>query len=455
MGRFGAQRRILSLSLVVAALVAPVAALAAPAAPPPTTTPTPNPTAPPKVEIYGFSPAQPDDPYPDPNESYDWSVLTTLAWRSDARAVDAAHRHGARVDLDARQGAAQVVFNGTVADAARWVTDVVSQVLSKGLDGVNFDLEQPIDGRRDPKLASAYTGLVAATAAAVKAATFGAARVTVDVPYLPYDTDGRDYDYLGLAAAADALFVMAYDMQALVWTRCVASPNSPLPLIERSVRAWLGTGVPAEKLILGLPWYGYTYECVDDDDDENGGGDRRGLCRVAPVPYAGAPCSDAGGQQLGYAQIMEREFAFSCLFELSPVFFFFFCSPALAPTPKKKKKKQSSTRRRRKTSPLSASTRCPPLYTSTTATHPKRVPCGSCGSTTPPLCCQRCASPHETACAALGFGTSTCWRMVLLRGRRRRRGSASRRARCGPRCARRCGIGGGGKRRKDKRRRRC
>ena len=38
----------------------------------------------------------------------------------------------------------------------------------------------------------------------------------MDVAWSPYGIDGRNYDILGLAAAADLLFVMAYDMQSQV-----------------------------------------------------------------------------------------------------------------------------------------------------------------------------------------------------------------------------------------------
>jgi len=38
----------------------------------------------------------------------------------------------------------------------------------------------------------------------------------VDVAWSPYGIDGRNYDILGVAAAADLLFVMAYDMQSQV-----------------------------------------------------------------------------------------------------------------------------------------------------------------------------------------------------------------------------------------------
>lgn len=41
-----------------------------------------------------------------------------------------------------------------------------------------------------------------------------AAQVSVDVPWSPHGIDGRNYDWPGLAAAADLLFVMAYDMQS-------------------------------------------------------------------------------------------------------------------------------------------------------------------------------------------------------------------------------------------------
>ena len=38
----------------------------------------------------------------------------------------------------------------------------------------------------------------------------------MDVPWSPYDIDGRSYDWLGLAAAADLFFVMVYDTQSQV-----------------------------------------------------------------------------------------------------------------------------------------------------------------------------------------------------------------------------------------------
>lgn len=39
-----------------------------------------------------------------------------------------------------------------------------------------------------------------------------------------------------------------------IWGSCVASANTPLALLERGLEQWLQLGVPADKLVLGLPW---------------------------------------------------------------------------------------------------------------------------------------------------------------------------------------------------------
>ena len=39
-----------------------------------------------------------------------------------------------------------------------------------------------------------------------------------------------------------------------IWGTCVASANTPLALMQRGVDQWLALGIPAVKLVLGLPW---------------------------------------------------------------------------------------------------------------------------------------------------------------------------------------------------------
>jgi di-N-acetylchitobiase len=52
-------------------------------------------------------------------------------------------------------------------------------------------------------------------------------QVTVDVPWSPYDTDGRNYDWLKMAAAADLLFIMMYDTQSQVCVWGVGGGGGP------------------------------------------------------------------------------------------------------------------------------------------------------------------------------------------------------------------------------------
>jgi di-N-acetylchitobiase len=69
------------------------------------------------------------------------------------------------------------------------------------------------------EFAKNYTSIVSQTSKAMHREIRGS-EVSVDVPWSPYNVDGRNYDWLGLAKAADILFIMAYDMQSQVrWAR--------------------------------------------------------------------------------------------------------------------------------------------------------------------------------------------------------------------------------------------
>jgi len=89
-----------------------------------------------------------------------------------------------------------------------------------------------------------------------------------------------------------------------IWDQCVAAANSPSALVKRGLEEWIDLGIPASKLILGLPWYAYDYPCLPDPDGRPMG-PREEICRIAAVPFEGAPCSDAAGYQRDYRDIMQ------------------------------------------------------------------------------------------------------------------------------------------------------
>ena len=121
------------------------------------------------------------------------------------------------------------------------------------------------------------------------------------MPWAPRGVDGRYYPWRELSLAADFLFVMSYDMRSQVYDACIAGANAPLALVEQGLQEFLlANDVAPDKLVLGVPWYGYLYQCLERT---RGARDDAPRCQIQPVPFFGAPCSDATGQQVDYGDI--------------------------------------------------------------------------------------------------------------------------------------------------------
>ena len=110
--------------------------------------------------------------------------------------------------------------------------------------------------------------------------------------------DGRNYNFTAIAEASDMLFVMSYDEQSQIFgTDCTARANSGLFDTAGGLSAYLDMGIDPNKLILGLPWYGYFYKCVKTGPPQSD------TCYIEEVPFRGVNCSDAAGRQLSYVDI--------------------------------------------------------------------------------------------------------------------------------------------------------
>jgi di-N-acetylchitobiase len=252
------------------------------------------------------------------------------------------------------KGQITVPLTGNRTARQEWVNQTIQGLLRYNLDGVNFDFEGPL-AQNDPKVGW-YTALVNETSIAVHQAIVGG-QVSVDVGWSPNNVDGRNYDILGLAAAADFLYVMCYDVQSQVVGRCLADANSPLGAaslglqvsrfqahfyvdmsylyviyhrfyvyrlysllihaiccvcLEPNHQQYISMGVPPAKLILGVPWYGFDYPCHDADavsvrllDIDPQQLLQSPYCTLSPAPFRGAPCSDASGSEKAYLQITQ------------------------------------------------------------------------------------------------------------------------------------------------------
>eukprot|EP00823_Brevimastigomonas_motovehiculus_P008288 TRINITY_DN7571_c0_g1_i1.p1 TRINITY_DN7571_c0_g1~~TRINITY_DN7571_c0_g1_i1.p1 ORF type:complete len:374 (+),score=77.72 TRINITY_DN7571_c0_g1_i1:23-1144(+) len=228
---------------------------------------------------------------------YDWTHLTTIVMFEglDPPFLCEAHAHKVRLAYGAFYPGAQLL-NTTYRDA--WVSQQVELVASTFVDGINIDTESAVV---DAPLVKALTDVTRMVTEALQKRVPHSV-VTFDVAWSPDCIDKRCYDYVSLSQIVDLLFIMAYDEQSQIWPprACKAYPNDPISNDDIGIRKFLALGIPASKLVLGVPWYAYDYPCINYDatTPEN--------CFIKAVPFRDCPCSDAAGKQLDYRVMIER-----------------------------------------------------------------------------------------------------------------------------------------------------
>jgi spore germination protein YaaH len=175
-----------------------------------------------------------------------------------ARAVtNAAHGQGVRVvptfQLFDGPGAPRTrAFLHSRVAQARFIREAVTLIRRRGADGANLDLE-PMPG----SLVPAYAAFVATFRTAVHRATRGGRLVVATYASTSAATIRR------LGRAADQLFVMAYDYHRPGST----VPGSVAPIrggqanVARDIARYVAVLGP-NRIILGLPYYGYSWPVV-------------------------------------------------------------------------------------------------------------------------------------------------------------------------------------------------
>ncbi len=196
--------------------------------------------------------------------SFDTTTAGWSGWNSQdlVDAVNQAHQAGDRVVLVIKQfdeaTINQIVTNPTATQAA--VTNTINAVAGKLLDGVNVDFEGSSNPNY-PNIQSGMTNFMTQLSGQVHA-RWPSAMVTVDTYTGSASWDGGIFKIGDLAPVVDAIFVMAYDMNASNMPG-QAGPNAPLSgnfmyNDTLAVSQYLGKA-PASKVILGVPYYGYKY----------------------------------------------------------------------------------------------------------------------------------------------------------------------------------------------------
>ena len=178
----------------------------------------------------------------------------------------------------------------------KWIQTYVQNVIDVYADGINVDFEDPISYNQTD-VNTAFVQLIADLYVELKKEVPGS-QLSIDVAWSPACIDGRCFDHYGLSKFVDFMVIMAYDESSQVLGPCIAMANSPLLKTMQGLLEFINNGVSRDKLVLGLPWYGYDYSCTKMNN--------AGECELAYVPFRGIPCSDAAGSQRSITEMVYK-----------------------------------------------------------------------------------------------------------------------------------------------------
>lgn len=171
-----------------------------------------------------------------------------VANRASVSYVEAAHKKGYQVWALASNGFSSL--NTTQMFASKGAVNIyIARLLAYAklynLDGINIDFEGMAESDNN-----AFVNFMSVLGPQLSAMGL---KSSVDVHVPANSRTSRSHNRAGLAKYSDYIMLMAYDEH---WrTSKTAGSVASLPWVERAVQNTLAEGVPAEKLILGVPFY--------------------------------------------------------------------------------------------------------------------------------------------------------------------------------------------------------
>ncbi|MEA2042887.1 MAG: glycosyl hydrolase family 18 protein [Bacteroidota bacterium] len=202
--------------------------------------------------------------------NYDYNLLSDVAYFSyevnavtgepddihywkTTHIVDSAHHYGSRIHLTATLFSNHETFFGNPAAVTTMIDSIVSLVAYRNADGINIDFEMVPGSQRD-----ALTNFMQDLSTAL-AAYSPDAQLSIALPAVDWS---NSFDVSALASYTDYFIIMGYEYH---WSESAyAGPGAPKNNgdlwsaidLTRSVNTYLENEIPAEQLVLGLPYYG-------------------------------------------------------------------------------------------------------------------------------------------------------------------------------------------------------
>ncbi|MCP4439585.1 MAG: T9SS type A sorting domain-containing protein [Aureispira sp.] len=208
--------------------------------------------------------------------NYDWSLLTDLSFFSyevdpntgnantthgwsTAAVIDTAIANGVRVNLCVTMFSGHSTFFGSSTAQQTLITNLINLVQTRGANGVNIDFEGIPSSQK-----TNFTNFMIDLANQMHTAIPNSQVSTV---LYAVDWNGI-FDVPALSAAVDLFIIMGYDYYYS--GSGSAGPNDPLYSfttgynysLSRSITDYVSKGMPLQKLVLGLPYYGREWPTV-------------------------------------------------------------------------------------------------------------------------------------------------------------------------------------------------
>ncbi|NOZ74049.1 MAG: T9SS type A sorting domain-containing protein [FCB group bacterium] len=207
-------------------------------------------------------------------QDYNYDLLTTVAYFSAEVSssgqltnlhgwpvtglINAAHSNGVKVVLAATLFSSSSITTllSSASKRQTLITNLLAQVQAGNGDGVNIDFEG-MPASQKQNMVQFITDLAATFHSAIPGS-----EVSIAMPAVDWS---NAWDYAALATAADGLFIMGYDYH---WggssnTGAVAPLTGGTYNITWTVNDYLSkTGNQANKIILGVPYYGIEWPAV-------------------------------------------------------------------------------------------------------------------------------------------------------------------------------------------------